>query len=269
MITTKSCKICGSDSIFAFNNGWKGQSKTFPYYSCSNPKCGFLHTDYLDNLPDEEVSEIYNSYWDENTGEERSHLPLDKVKLAEILVPDVKKVLDIGSGAGWGVKTLKESGFEAYGYDIVSPKMCHESITVGPRSAVSGQYDVVTAIEVMEHLIDPIEACAWISDLVRPGGVFAFSTSTFSSKKHDDTWWYLKQVGHISLHTRSSLHLLAEATGFKVVADVFSTHLWIRSDTIPVGSAARIKLKHFLKKAFDERSYQILRSRMGNYGIGR
>ncbi|MGF1601794.1 MAG: class I SAM-dependent methyltransferase [Thermosynechococcaceae cyanobacterium] len=145
--------------------------------------------------------------------------------------------------------------------------MCHDRITVGARDTVSGQYDVVTAVEVMEHLTDPIETCRWIASLVSPEGVFAFSTSTFSPKKHDSSWWYLKQVGHVSLHTRSSLNLLAKATGFRVVADIFSTHLWVRSDTVPLCAAPRIKLKHALKKALDKKSYRILKARMQNYGI--
>ncbi|MGB7413394.1 MAG: class I SAM-dependent methyltransferase [Thermosynechococcaceae cyanobacterium] len=269
MIESIPCKICTSDSNITFHSGWVGQPTTFPYYSCSNAKCGFLQTNYLDNLSEEQVSDIYSSYWNEytGTGEGRSQLPLEKVKLAEMLIPDVRKVLDIGSGEGWGVKTLQESGYEAYGYDIASPKMCHDSISVGSRDIVSGQYDVVTAVEVMEHLTDPIEACQWISRLVRPEGVFAFSTSTFNSKKHDSSWWYLKQVGHISLHTRSSLNLLARATGFRVVASIFSTHVWVHSDTVPLGSGSRIKLKHALKKALDKKSYRILKARMKNYGI--
>jgi SAM-dependent methyltransferase len=263
------CKVCGAESTFLFHSGWEGQPETFPYYRCSNRNCGLLHTDYLDNRSNAEISEIYNRYWEQNTGEERAHLPLDKVKLAQVIVPQAKTVLDIGSGEGWGVKTLMEAGFDAYGYDVAEPKMCHERITVGARSHVSGQYDVVTAIEVMEHLTDPIEACQWIASLVRPGGVFAFSTSTFKPSELNENWWYLKKVGHVSLHTRSSLGLLAEATGFKVVADIFGTHLWLRGNRVPLGSAPRIKLKHFLHKALDERSYRILRARLRNYDIGK
>ncbi|MGF1601207.1 MAG: hypothetical protein ACFCU8_04170 [Thermosynechococcaceae cyanobacterium] len=126
MMKSIPCKICGSDSTVIFHSGWNGQPQTFPYYRCVSSKCGFLQTNYLDALSDGQVSQIYDSYWSENTGEGRAHLPLEKVKLAEVLIPEVKTVLDIGSGEGWGVQTLQQSGFEAYGYDIVSPKRMYE-----------------------------------------------------------------------------------------------------------------------------------------------
>ncbi len=258
-LTTSSstCKICGSETELAFNRGWSGQSYTFPYYHCTNPQCNFLYTDYLDHWSDQQISALYEGHID-GGGKGRAHLALDKVNLAKVLLPNAKKILDIGCGEGWGVYTLRKAGFEAYGYDVVPPNICHDYITTGSRELIAGTYDVITAIEVLEHLVDPIDTCNWIASLLREGGVFAFSTYTFDFNKHDVNWWYLNPVGHISLHTRSSLRLLAEATGFRVAADIFATHVWVRGNSIPFGATMSIQAKHVLKKFFDLRSYQFM-----------
>lgn len=248
------CKICCSEAAFAFSRGWSGHPHTFPYYRCTNPQCNFLYTDYIDSWSDEQLSSLYDGHIC-GGGKERAHLPLDKVNLGKILLPDAKKILDIGCGEGWGVSTLRKAGFEAYGYDVVPPKVCHEYIATGHQESITGTYDIVTAIEVLEHLVDPISTCHWIASLLRKGGIFAFSTYTFDPNKHDANWWYLNHVGHVSLHTRSSLRLLAEATGFRVVADIFATHVWIHGDSVPTGATMQIKTKHIVKKLFDSRSY--------------
>jgi SAM-dependent methyltransferase len=266
MLKTRMCKICGSEAEFMFERSWNGYTENFPYYCCKNPKCRFLYTDYLDNLSNEQISALYDGHIF-GGGEDRAHLPLDKVELAKILQPNAKKILDFGSGEGLGVSILREAGFDAYGLDVVPPNVCEEYITTGTRDQLTGTYDIITAIEVLEHLIDPIEACHWIASHLREGGVFAFSTYTFEPRKHNAAWWYLDCVGHVSLHTRLSLSLLAEATGFKVVTDIFATHIWIRGDSVPLGAAKLIKMKHVLNKLFDARSYQLLRQKIFTHTV--
>ena len=261
MPKSRLCKICGSETILVFNRGWSGKPYNLSYYRCNDEKCIFLHTDYIDNWSDEQISKMYEGHIC-GGGDQREYLPLDKVNLAKVILPNAHKILDVGSGEGLGVSVLRKAGFEAYGYDVVPPNVCQEYITTGDRACVGGTYDVVTAIEVLEHLIEPVDTCRWIASLLKEGGVFAFSTYTFDPNRHDANWWYLDIVGHVSLHTRSSLRLLAEASGFTVVTDVFSTHVWIRKDSIPTGAATKIKTKHVLKKLLDSQSYQVVWNRI-------
>jgi SAM-dependent methyltransferase len=261
------CKICGSQAKFAFlKKGWTGVNNpsSFPYYRCTNAQCDFLYTDCLDDWSDLQTSSLYDGHTC-GGGKSRAHLPLDKVNLAKTILPNVKKVLDVGCGEGLGVSMLREAGFEAYGYDVITPTICQDYITVGKPNEMTETYDIVTAIEVLEHLIDPLKTCHWIASLVKKGGIFAFSTYTFDPKKHDATWWYLNYIGHVSLHTRSSLSLLAQATGFRVVTDIFATHIWIRGDSsVPIGADTLIKTKHLLNKALDSQSYNIVLNRIKN-----
>jgi SAM-dependent methyltransferase len=261
MKNSKNCKICNSEATLIFERGWNASPHTFPYYRCTNRKCNFLFTDYIDNWSEDQLSSLYEGHIC-GSGETRGELTLDKVNLAQLVLPHPNKILDFGCGDGSGVLLLREHGFEAYGHDIVPPNVGKEYITTGVRELVTDAYDIVTAIEVLEHLTDPIDTCLWIASRVKIGGIFAFSTYTYNPKKHDINWFYLDTIGHISLHTRASLQLLAEAAGFQVIADIFSTHIWIRSDSVPFGAVARIKAKHLLKKVIDIRSYQTLWSQI-------
>jgi SAM-dependent methyltransferase len=251
-MSEKKCKICGSPAHFTFSRGWTGQEDIFPYFQCENFNCQFLYTNYLDKMTNEEISNIYSiSAWEDGMNRKQSgQLTLEKVNLAKVILPNAKRVLDVGSGRGWGVAALREAGFDAYGYDVSSPDICHEYITCA-RESVSGKYDIITALEVLEHLIDPIEACQWIATLLNEEGVFIFSTYPFNPKRHDENWWYLDHLGHVSLHTKKSLRLLADATGFRVVADIIATHVWIYGHSSSIGSGIQLKINHVLRKIAD------------------
>jgi 2-polyprenyl-6-hydroxyphenyl methylase/3-demethylubiquinone-9 3-methyltransferase len=102
-----------------------------------------------------------------------------------------QRVLDIGCGGGLLSEALAADGAEVTGIDLSQPAIQvarlhgHESnihVQYECTSAEShaaehaGQYDVVTCMELLEHVPNPaaiVQACA---QLVRPGGLVCFST---------------------------------------------------------------------------------------------
>ena len=102
-----------------------------------------------------------------------------------------KTVLDVGCGGGILAESMAQAGAQVTGIDLAQ-----QSLTVaklhGLESGVSvsyqkisaedmaaqqpGQFDVVTCMEMLEHVPDPgsvVQACA---TLVKPGGTVLFST---------------------------------------------------------------------------------------------
>jgi 2-polyprenyl-6-hydroxyphenyl methylase / 3-demethylubiquinone-9 3-methyltransferase len=109
----------------------------------------------------------------------------EKVKLAD------KKVVDVGCGGGIFAESMAEQGAMVTGIDLneslikVAKLHLFESghsvdyqhiSTEAFAKQHSGTYDVVTCLEMLEHVPDPaaiVKACA---DLLKPGGHLFFST---------------------------------------------------------------------------------------------
>jgi SAM-dependent methyltransferase len=84
-----------------------------------------------------------------------------------------KTVLDAGCAKGFLVAALRERGVEAYGFDLSeiaiahAPEAARPYVRVGSLTEpIDGQYDLVTCIEVIEHL-DPADADRAVSTLAR------------------------------------------------------------------------------------------------------
>ncbi len=102
-----------------------------------------------------------------------------------------KKVLDVGCGGGILAESMAHRGAEVTGIDLgetplsvatlhaleTGVEMDYRNIPVEELAAeMPGQFDVVTCMEMLEHVPDPesiIQAC---STLVKPGGHVFFST---------------------------------------------------------------------------------------------
>ncbi|MFT0533327.1 bifunctional 2-polyprenyl-6-hydroxyphenol methylase/3-demethylubiquinol 3-O-methyltransferase UbiG [Castellaniella hirudinis] len=102
-----------------------------------------------------------------------------------------RKVLDVGCGGGLLTEAMAAEGAHVTGIDLAKPSLQvarlhgHESgISVQYECASAedyasrhpGAFDLVTCMELLEHVPDPaaiVQACA---TLVRPGGLVCFST---------------------------------------------------------------------------------------------
>lgn len=116
-----------------------------------------------------------------------------------------KKVLDVGCGGGILAESMAREGAEVTGLDMGAEPlqvarlhalengvtMSYVQQTVEEHAEqFAGQYDVVTCMEMLEHVPDPrsvVHACA---RLVKPGGEVFFSTINRNSKA-----WLMAIVG--------------------------------------------------------------------------
>lgn len=102
-----------------------------------------------------------------------------------------KRIIDIGCGGGILAESMALQGADVTGIDLAHKslqvaklhglesgvKVRYEAISAEDMAArEAGQYDVVTCMEMLEHVPDPgsiVQACA---TLVKPGGWVFFST---------------------------------------------------------------------------------------------
>ncbi|MDQ2078064.1 bifunctional 2-polyprenyl-6-hydroxyphenol methylase/3-demethylubiquinol 3-O-methyltransferase UbiG [Marinimicrobium sp. ABcell2] len=109
------------------------------------------------------------------------------------------RLLDVGCGGGILTEAMAHRGAKATGIDMGGAPLAvarlhakesqldvdYQQITVEEMaSKAAGQYDIVTCLEMLEHVPDPesvVRACA---QLVRPGGDVYFSTINRNPKAY-------------------------------------------------------------------------------------
>ncbi|QOL24785.1 bifunctional 2-polyprenyl-6-hydroxyphenol methylase/3-demethylubiquinol 3-O-methyltransferase UbiG [Thalassotalea sp. LPB0316] len=110
-----------------------------------------------------------------------------------------KKAIDVGCGGGILAESLAKLGADVTGIDMgeeplnvaklhaleSGTKVDYQKITAEEKAQTNPQtYDIVTCMEMLEHVPDPesiIKAC---SDMVKPGGYVFFSTLNKTIKSY-------------------------------------------------------------------------------------
>ena len=154
-----------------------------------------------DPLELQKFSDLAHRWWDP-TSEFRPLHEINPLRLEWInaLAPLVgKRVLDVGCGGGILAEAIAKKGANVKGIDLSEKalkvaelhslesevQVSYELIAAEALAArEAGQYDVVTCMEMLEHVPDPsaiVQACA---ALVKPGGRLFFSTLNRNPKSY-------------------------------------------------------------------------------------
>ena len=200
-----------------------------PVYYVRCGSCGFTFAPDMHRWSLEEFSErIYNDEYLKVDPEYLSGRPTVNAEHLMRLVGDGGRALrhlDYGGGHGLLSDLLRDSGWNSSSYD---PFVDRDTAL-----AELGQFDLITAYEVFEHVPDVEGLAANLSQLLATDGIVLFSTLLSDGSLGPNqriTWWYASpRNGHISLFSRDSLYHLAAREGFKFGSFSENFHvLWRR-----------------------------------------
>lgn len=106
------------------------------------------------------------------------------------------RLLDWGAGLGGLVRTARENGIDADGLDegYAAKTLEEKGLKARPLPGLREGYDVVTAIEVVEHLLDPVAELRSMADCLRPGGFLFITTGNLAKARGALNRWYYAQI---------------------------------------------------------------------------
>jgi SAM-dependent methyltransferase len=138
------------------------------------------------------------------------------------------RLLDIGCAYGFLLKEAQPH-FQVCGIELAADAAaaCRRAgLTVlsGAADAATmaklGQLDVITLLDVIEHLPDPAETLALCSNQLAVGGIVVITTGDFgslTSRLMGRKWRLMTPPQHLWFFTRQSLERIARPLGFSVV----------------------------------------------------
>jgi SAM-dependent methyltransferase len=227
-----ACRVCGSPTLAAGEKTGRLHRRVYHLRRCL--ECGFAFV----SDPDEET-DVYDEAYYRGQGADpmldyvfELERPTETVRRfewagVERVVRSLNELtektrwLDYGCGNGGLVRWVRErTPAQSFGFDegwIANIAREHGiPILTDAEMEAAGPYDVITALEVLEHVVDPKAFVERIARLLAPGGVFFFTTGNVT--RHVDRltqWGYVVPEIHISFFEPRTMERLLTGAGLQ------------------------------------------------------
>lgn len=244
------CKICKSDTDLHFSKLVLGKYDV-SYYKC--PNCYFIQTEdpyWLD--------EAYNSGAISalDTGIIARNLNLSQQTKQIILDNFVDfsnfKGLDYGGGEGITTRIFRDMGFNFYRYDLYAENLYARFFDIKDLP-LGTRFNVLTAFEVFEHLIDPMKE---IEKMLEYSDLLLFSTELQPSDSTVNlfNWWYIVPEGgqHISFYSNKTLQFIALKFNLNFYTNGYNLHILSKKVILKNPLVVPIKKKNIPMALFEK-----------------
>jgi Methyltransferase domain/Glycosyl transferases group 1 len=218
-----TCRLCSDVAPKAFTGDVLGVPHH--YYECQG--CGCLQTSaptWLDKAYSDNISIFDTGVMLRNL----NNFVLSK-NVANLLGHGEQlKVLEYGAGSGMLTRLLRDSGLDAYAYDVHNaPSLAGAFVPTGLDDFTSksqGSPTLMLAFEVFEHFSDPLGS----TDALFATAPHAMLVTTDVYLGQDASWNYLTPFSgqHVFFYSCKALHQLADKHGYDLISEG-NTHLFL------------------------------------------
>lgn len=239
-MSLRECVVCKSNE----KSSYFCTLDSSDYLKCD--ACGLIYVDKLE--PTEQIYTAYSGGWLKSL-RRKLVAPIRKLKhvgsydysmgrAGKIMQQAMQhvnvktgKYLDVGCNKGFLLEATHKRGWDVYGAEIVPEltvpfgntyKQYRDHLFAGRFCDVrpkleENMFDLVTAIDVVEHFEDPVTDFRGIFEILKPGGTFFAQTPEADCERAIDLkekWGALKPLEHIHLFTCDNLETFVKDIGF-------------------------------------------------------
>ena len=224
-----SCDLCGGEASQPYRN----PADRTDIVQCT--KCGLVYTNprpteecFLEVSAEDPL--VFRPPEVLREREKGRHLGL----LAELSrFPPGTKLLDVGCGHGFLLALALERGFDVYGVEIQPSLADYAGGVFGLRVHCGdlnsarypeGFFDVITAHQVLEHVLSPSRLLGEMCRILKPEGLLHITVPNVESvnARRESAWW--GEYDMYPFSTSALRELLAKA-GFRFLSEVVQPHL--------------------------------------------
>jgi SAM-dependent methyltransferase len=228
------CQVCSGSSLERIGTkSGRFAHRDFELYRCRGCGYAFVSDPWLDHeaIYSEDYYSgrgadplvDYISEWNHPSTAIRQYEWRGVLTLVESLHPLSRETawLDFGAGIGGLVRYVRERrDVRMFGYEPGSPvRFSSEAVpylTTAEVDRGAHLFDIVTAIEVLEHTAEPLKELSRIRSLLKPGGLFFYTTGNAEAHRNALlSWPYFIPEIHISLYEPRTLDVALQRTGFR------------------------------------------------------
>jgi SAM-dependent methyltransferase len=171
-------------------------------------------------------AQVSDSYFDSQEGDLRYIRFYESLERALQRYVSGRTILDVGCGDGVFLSALSERwtkrGVEPSLSGASLARQRGLDVVCATLDTVNTHYnaDLISALDVIEHVVDPHQFVDSFKSQLRPGGFALLLTGdvgSYPARVAGPHWSYLRWCGHVSVFSRSGLRRLLESHGFEVV----------------------------------------------------
>jgi len=232
----------------------------FSIVRCS--ECGLTYVN--PRLSDGELEKLYNADYYHNKGWDMTAdyvANLDNFELfwRKYRIGDLSKILyykprlkgikflDVGCALGNFMMFMQEQGAIVQGVEwssfaVERDRKLGLNVKQGDIHKLdfpANSFDIVCAREVMEHLYDPLNFLKEVYRILKPGGLFYYSTGNIAASKDITNWEYIRPEGHIYYFSPKTMTNYFKKVGFRVLPRLVTFNYFL--DYVSIGPHAQKK----------------------------